>query len=709
MTASSADEFSIADVLDVEYPGAPEWSADGRFVAATVYEDDGNALLVADADGTDSWRISASRDAEMRERDGLRTDTRTPEGHVTGFEWGPESRPADLLVTTDAGETFRANPDDRTLRLVARSPAGESNHEWSPSGDRVAFYREGRVRVRDPDSGTERELDVPANDAFLPTGRMLAWADDATLAFSFTDRETRQVGVADADSGDLLWRTEGTDSSSNPAFLGDGRLVFERIADGRTVRSILVADLDSGATTELLREDDEKGVVSGGAPTVSPAGDRLAIALPLDGWDHVYLLDPDSGERRQLTSGEFEDKGLAGSSPQWADDDTLLVASNRRDLGQRHIFAIDTETGEETPVVTSQGTNVHPKPSPSGDRVAYVHADRDRSAEVRVQSLGDGPDAAASGPSDTDSAPTRLTESGVEEWPVEPIPPKHVTFESFGVDGRSPSARETESRGGTEISGYLVDPRDTDAVADDAENLPSVVWVHGGPMRQMRDGWHPGRSYSLPYAFHQYLARKGYVGLLVNYRGGIGYGKAFRQAISGAYGRDEMADVVAAAEFLRDRAFTSESVGLWGLSYGGYAALQILGTHPDAFDVGVNLAGLADLELYGEWAHETKFPAVESSREAFLGGTKWEAADEWAAATPKNHFENYEAPLYNFHGTGDSYVNFEQLDAVIDGMLEHGNEYEAEYYPGENHVFSKRATWERTFRKIERAFCDHLR
>jgi dipeptidyl aminopeptidase/acylaminoacyl peptidase len=125
--------------------------------------------------------------------------------------------------------------------------------------------------------------------------------------------------------------------------------------------------------------------------------------------------------------------------------------------------------------------------------------------------------------------------------------------------------------------------------------------------------------------------------------------------------------------------------------------------------VGVNIAGLADLELYEDWAHETKFPAVESSQSQLLGGTRWDAPEEWDAASPRTHFDRYEAPLYNFHGMADSYVNVEQLDVVVEGMLEHGNEYEAEYYPGESHVFSKRATWERTFRKIERAFDDHLR
>ncbi|UPW02100.1 prolyl oligopeptidase family serine peptidase [Halorussus gelatinilyticus] len=674
-------DLEIADVLDVDYPSAPEWSADGAFLATLVYEDDGNALrIVAPGESAASSDAADSSDAGIS-------------GHVTGFAWAPETRPTEFVLTTDAGETYRGDAADRSLRLVARSPAGEAHHEWSPSGDRLAFYRDGAVCVRDADSGAERRLDLPGHETFLPSERMLAW-DDAgeRLAFSFTDRESRQVGVADAESGDLLWRTDAPASCANPAWLADGRVVFERVVASRTVRSVVAADPETGAETELVRDEDERGTVSSGAPTVSPDGTRLAVALPLDGWEHVFVLDCETGERRQLTAGEFEDKGLAGSSPRWVDGETLAFASNRRNLGERQLFAVDVETEAVRPLVESRGTNVHPDPSPAGDRLAYVHADADVSPEVRVQSLG------------SDEPPTRVTRSTVEDWPVSALAPEEVSFES--ADGR-------------EIRGYLFDPRETEAVeaeADegeaetgDAADLPAVVWVHGGPMRQMRDGWHPSRSYGLAYAFHQYLARRGYVGLLVNYRGGIGYGREFRQSLTEGYGRDEMADVVAGAEFLRKREFTSGQVGVWGLSYGGYATLQILGTHPEAFDVGVNLAGLADLELYEEWATQTKFPAVESAQSLTFGGNPWAAADEWAAASPKTHFENYEAPLYNFHGTGDSYVNFEQLDAVIEGMLEHGNEYEAEYYPGENHVFAERATWERTLRKIESAFDEHLK
>ncbi|WP_135852391.1 S9 family peptidase [Halorussus salinus] len=696
---SSPDDadLEIADVLDVDYPSAPEWSADGAFLGTLVYEDDGNVLLVADADSpadadapADSWRVAPDADIE---------------GHATGFAWAPESRPTEFVLTTDAGETYRGDAADRSLRLVARSPGGEAHHEWSPSGDHLAFYHDGAVCVRDADSGAERLLDLPTRDTFLPGERTLAWSDSGgLLGFSFTDRESRQVGVADAASGELLWRTDAPASCANPTWLADGRVVFERIEENRTVRSIVAVDPDSGDETELVRDEDERGTVSSGAPTVSPDGTRLAVALPLDGWEHVYVLHCETGERRQLTTGAFEDKGLAGSSPQWVDDETLAFASNRRDPGERQLFAVDTETEETRPLVESRGTNVSPRPSPDGDRLAYVHADAGVSPEVRVQSLGEG-----DGTSDSaDDAPERVTRSVVEDWPVAPLAPEAVSFES--ADGH-------------EISGYLFDPREAevgeagagdgraaDATdGDDEADLPAVVWVHGGPMRQMRDGWHSSRSYGLAYAFHQYLARRGYVGLLVNYRGGIGYGREFRQSLTEGYGRDEMADVVAGAEFLREREFTPGNVGIWGLSYGGYAALQILGTHPEAFDVGVNLAGLADLELYEEWATETKFPAIESTQSLTFGGNPWTADDEWAAASPKTHFGNYEAPVYNFHGTGDSYVNFEQLDVVIEGMLDHENEYEAEYYPGENHVFAERATWERTFEKIESAFETHLK
>ncbi|WP_223301747.1 prolyl oligopeptidase family serine peptidase [Haladaptatus sp. R4] len=651
--------LTLSDALDIEYPSAPSWSANGNFLAATVYEDDGNVLLVTDPKNDRPWRFTPD------------------DGHVTEFAWSPTE--SSLLVATDAGDLLLADPKERTTARLLSGPDERSAYTWSNDGTRFAFYRDGRPFVRDVETGVERGFDGPKRGPFLGETRMFAWSDDDTLlAYRFVEDGTTHVGVVHAESGELTWRTHGELASSTPAWLADGRVLFDQRGEGGTVRRIVAADPETGVETVLFRESDlERGIVSSGAPEVSPDGRRIALSLPLDGWDHVHVIDVETGDRTQLTEGAFEDKGVADATPQWSDDETLVFASNRNGSGQRHLFSV-TLDGETTALVETDGTNVHPRPAPDGGTIAYVHADGELSPELRIFDF-------------RDRGRERLTRSTVEEWSIPPIEPERIEFESAGRT----------------IDGYLLDPRKSDAVADDATDLPAVVCVHGGPMRQMRDGWHPSRSYGLFYSYHQYLATKGYACLFVNYRGGIGYGKEFRQAIAGTRGEDEIEDVTRAGEFLKGLPYVdSDVVTVWGLSYGGYATLQVLGTHPDTFSLGINLAGLADLELYKEWAEETKHPAAASSEALRMGGEPWEVPERWAEASPETHMENYEAPLYNFHGTGDRYVNFEQLDVVVETLTDLGKEFDADHYPDENHVFSKRATWERTLRKVERVLED---
>lgn len=658
--------LTIDDVLAPEYPDAPEWSADGRHVSATVYGDDGKHLLIAPAvDPGDSWRVEFDDDA------------------VAAFEWAPSPTPNRLAAVTAEGELSLLHADRGTTERLSEHADGD-DLAWSSDGSRLAFYRDGQPTVLDLDPGVDRRFDVPARGTFLGEREMLAWGPaDRLLAFRFVEFDTIQTGVVDTGTGELAWRSrEQAYATGTPQWLGDGRLLVDRSGEQGTVREIVAISVDDGAEQVLYRETDrDRGTVSRGAPIVSPDGDRIAFAAPIDGWEHVHVVDVASGERTQLTEGQFEDKGVADSQPRWLSASELVFASNRENLGRRGIYAVDLSGATRT-LVEPGGTSIHPRPSPDGDRLAYVHADHEIGPELRLRELDGG-------------QTSRITRSAVADWPVEPIEPERVSFDSVG---------------GLEIEGYLLDPRDTDAVDDDAEALPAVVWVHGGPMRQMRDGWHPSRSYGLAYAFHQYLAERGYVGLCVNYRGGIGYGAEFRQALAGHRGDHEMADIAGAADYLRDLEYVdADAVGMWGLSYGGYAALQLPGIQPDSFDVAVNIAGLADLELYRDWAESTKYPTASSSMAVRFGGEPWEAEDAWNQASPVSHFDSFGAPLYSYHGTGDRYVNFEQLDAIVDALLDTDVDHEWEYYPDENHVFADRATWERALAGIEAAFDEHLR
>src|SRR5207249_10190286 len=75
---------------------------------------------------------------------------------------------------------------------------------------------------------------------------------------------------------------------------------------------------------------------------------------------------------------------------------------------------------------------------------------------------------------------------------------------------------------GLEIHGQLFKP------ANASGKLPALVFMHGGPVRQMLLGWHYLYYYHNSYAMNQYLASRGYLVLSVNYRSRIGYGCGFQ-------------------------------------------------------------------------------------------------------------------------------------------------------------------------------------
>src|SRR5207247_544349 len=111
------------------------------------------------------------------------------------------------------------------------------------------------------------------------------------------------------------------------------------------------------------------------------------------------------------------------------------------------------------------------------------------------------------------------------------VTPKQVTF---------------KSEDGLEIHGQLFVP------AERRQAGPALIFVHGGPIRQMMLGFHYMYYYHNAYAMNQYLAIRGYVVLSVNYRLGIMYGRAFREAANAGWrGSSEYKDVVAGAKYLQ--------------------------------------------------------------------------------------------------------------------------------------------------------------
>jgi len=149
----------------------------------------------------------------------------------------------------------------------------------------------------------------------------------------------------------------------------------------------------------------------------------------------------------------------------------------------------------------------------------------------------------------------------------------------------------TKAADGTEIHNQLFLPKDLKP----GEKRPAIVFVHGGPQRQMMPAYHYMQFYHWAYGINQWLANQGYVVLSINYRSGVGYGRSFRGAANtGANGNSEYQDVVSRRQVPAGprRCRLPTACGIWGLSYGGLLTAQALARNSDMFKAGVDLAGV---------------------------------------------------------------------------------------------------------------------
>jgi dipeptidyl aminopeptidase/acylaminoacyl peptidase len=210
--------------------------------------------------------------------------------------------------------------------------------------------------------------------------------------------------------------------------------------------------------------------------------------------------------------------------------------------------------------------------------------------------------------------------------------------------------------------------------------MPALVFVHGGPIRQMMPGWHPMSFYHLTYELNQYLASRGYAVLEVNYRLGVGYGRAWRhQEHGGPFGAAEYQDVVAAARYLAARPDVDGArLGIWGGSYGGLLTSLALARDSATFHAGVDLCGVHDWSRFlpAEQLHDDAMKHMAQASSAVSAVATWTS------------------PVLFVHGDDDQNVPFHETVDLVQRLRDAGKAHiEILVYPDEQHGEVVHARW----------------
>lgn len=407
-----------------------------------------------------------------------------------------------------------------------------------------------------------------------------------------------------------------------------------RVADvmtGETVRAWRSPATDSFDFADLAWFDD----------------DRVAFRSERDGWRHLYLVGADGKGFRQLTSGDYEVEAFRADHERGR----VFVTCNRDDVDRRHIWSVDA-AGVMTQVTGGTSIEWAPVPLDDGRHLFYIRSDARSPAHVHARRLADR--------TGFKLAPEALPETFPSTKLVEP---RAVVFESLD---------------GLPIHGQFFMPP-----ARFEGRRPAVLFFHGGPIRQTLLGFHYLGYYHRCYAMNQYLASRGYVVLSVNYRLGIGYGRAFRDVSDGGpRGASEYRDLLAAAKLLRrDPRVDPERIGLWGGSYGGLMTALGLARNSDLFAAGVDFHGVHD---WNQWQ------ALVSDQDNDEDRTEW-------ASSPIADIEGWRSPVLLIHGDDDRNVPFSETKWLVERLDAMGVDFELLVFPDDVHSFLLYRNWVRAY------------
>jgi dipeptidyl aminopeptidase/acylaminoacyl peptidase len=187
---------------------------------------------------------------------------------------------------------------------------------------------------------------------------------------------------------------------------------------------------------------------------------------------------------------------------------------------------------------------------------------------------------------------------------------------------------------------------------------PSLVWVHENIRGHLYEHY-------IPY-IREAIAR-GYLVIAPEYRGSIGYGKKFYDAID--YGGSEVDDVLTAVRVL-DMKYPEVDparIGIVGWSHGGMIALLAATREPAAFKAVAAIVPVANLFQRLAWKGDRQRLAIDPQNR--FGGPPSEKREIYKERSPLFQVDKLQIPTLVHIADNDADVNIEEGMQLIDALI----------------------------------------
>jgi dipeptidyl aminopeptidase/acylaminoacyl peptidase len=554
----------------------------------------------------------------------------------------------------------------------------------SPDNTTLAFTRGGQAYTQPVDGS------AAAKPLFTTRGSIgsLQWSPNGNQLLFVSNRTDHSIiGIFTKGNTELKWIAPSYHRDQSPRWSEDGRrIVFIRtpgsggapdsiLAKRHNPWSIYIADASTGKETMLWKAPT---TLRGSTPNTHgrfnlhwASGNQIVFLSYMDGWPHLYSINAAGGQPLLLTPGNFMCEHIVLSP----DKKSLLFSANtgtdQLDIERRHVAKVSVDKADMQVLTHGSGLEWTPVMTGDGKTISFISATATRPPLPAIFNLGNNQ--------------TKLLEASPLQaaFPLQKlVTPKQVIFKA--ADGMEVHADLFEPIGG-------------------AAKKPAIIYVHGGPPRQMLLGWNYSDYYSNAYAANQYLASLGFVVLSVNYRLGIGYGYDFHNPKNGgASGASEYQDIKAAGEWLQKQPnVAADKIGIYGGSYGGFLTALALAKDSKLFAAGVDIHGVHD------WVKD---------RPAYLTDGKFEKAPDielamktaWASS-PVAYMDTWKSPVLIIHGDDDRNVRFNQSVDLIQRLEKHGIPHETMMIVDDTHHWMKHSNAVKVYEAVAEFFVRKFR
>ena len=671
-------------------PETTEWSPDGTkfsFVQRDDKGEKGELWYVDAATGEKRVLVSAAKlaslDPDVSKVKNEREKERLTRYHVAAYLWAPDSK---HMIFDSQGQLWMYDLGTETAVQFTSASDPSGDPKFSPDGSHVAYTRKHNLYVRPARGDGEKqltkdtgenlfngdidwvyaeELAVRSNYFWSPDSKQIVFLhmDETNVpTYPITDwmpthptvdqekypkvgdpNPVVKLGVVEADKGKVRWiKLTDDEDTYVPRFgwVSSGVIWATVLNRTEDQMDLYFVDAKSGKSRIVLTEKTPGAWIDFDHAVLQFLNKSGQILWPSwrDGNMHLYLysfdkqnpLGADAKLERQLEKGDYEVESIDGVDEAAG---TVFFSANKDDPRQTHIYSVKLDGSDFKNLAPEEGMHFadfsddgkHYTQTSVGPRTAPV---------VTLCAVGGA---------------------------CNPVWKAADEIADYGL--RSPKFLELKAEDGTVLYGRLLLPPE----GATSGKIPVIVNIYGGPAAQTV-------TKTLPSAFDEILARKGFAIFSVDNRGTPGRDQKFQTAIRHEFGAVELKDQLTALDQLLAQypQLDKDRVGIWGWSNGGSMTLYAM-THSDRFKAGVAVAPVTNQANYDSIYTERYMGLLKDDKAGYEQSDVTKSADKLHGA------------LMLVHGTSDDNVHFQNSIQMINALIAAGKQFKLMIYPNKTH------------------------